>query len=75
LVELKEYLKCLAKECHGDVREYMKLFPFCKGGSASVRALPPMSTFEDAKDEDEEVDRVTKQFEKVALGGKESEKP
>ena len=72
LVELKEYLKCLAKECHGDVREYMKLFPFCKGGSASVRALPPMSTFEDAKDEDE-VDRVTKQFEKVALG--ESEKP
>ena len=72
LVELKEYLKCVAKECHGDVREYMKLFPFCKGGSASVRALPPMSTFEDAKDEDE-VDRVTKQFEKVALG--ESEKP
>ena len=71
LVELKEYLKCLAKECHGDVREYMKLFPFCKGGSASVRALPPMSTFEDAKDE--EVDRVTKQFEKVALG--EGEKP
>lgn len=66
LLELKDYLKCLAKECHGDVREYMKLFPFCKGGGLLTRPpLPPMSTFEDEDDKD--VTTLTQQLAEIAI--------
>ena len=51
LLSLTDYLTTLAKECHGDVREYMKLFSFTKGGSSMHRALPPASAFELEPDE------------------------
>ncbi|CAJ1394426.1 unnamed protein product [Effrenium voratum] len=62
LLSLKDYLTCLAKECHGDVREYMKLFPF--GQSFMHRGLPPMSAFEE-----DEVAELTVRFSKVDLAG------
>lgn len=71
LLDLKDYVTRLAKECHGDVREYMKLFPF-RGGSSLMRALPPLSVF---LDEVPEVDEVTKGLAKIDLGAKRSEKP
>lgn len=52
LLKLKDYLQCLAKECHGDIREYMKLFPFGCGGLRARPSLPPMSTFEDEEDKE-----------------------
>ena len=70
LVSLQEYLTCLAKECHGDVREYMKLFPLSPGASMS-RALPPASAFEE--DEEDDVIKLTQHLSKVALEATASE--
>mmetsp|Transcript_9327 Transcript_9327/g.27572 ORF Transcript_9327/g.27572 Transcript_9327/m.27572 type:complete len:341 (+) Transcript_9327:84-1106(+) len=50
LPRLADYLLRLAKECHGDVREFMRLFPFSLGGGMKPRALPPVSEFEPSED-------------------------
>ena len=61
LLQLKEYLVRMCKECHGDVREYMKLFPFGEG--FMPRALPPVSDFEDV----DEVAELAKGLAKVEI--------
>lgn len=68
LLELKDYLQYLAKKCHGDVREYMKLFPFCKGGVGGHQPLPPVSAFETENEED--VAALTRQLAEVCIQNK-----
>ena len=65
LLSLKDYLTTLAQQCHGDVCEYMKFFPFSEGGSSMSRALPPVSAFED---EDDEVVTLLQRLSKISLG-------
>lgn len=61
LLQLKDYLLRMSKECHGDVRQYMKLFPF--GEASMPRALPPASDFEDV----DEVAELAKGLAKVEI--------
>lgn len=65
LTALKVYLLRLAKESHGDVREYMRLFPFSRDGTLRPRALPPAAFF--VEDEGGEVDDLTEHIANVTL--------
>lgn len=40
LLALRDYLLRLGLECHGDVRDYLRLFPFSTSGELKKRALP-----------------------------------
>ena len=66
LLQLKDYLLTLAKECHGDVRLYMKHFPF---GSSMSHALPPVSAFEE-----DDVAELTEKLSKVDLDAQKTKK-